>query len=291
RRSPFTAAKVGQGWVESPGRSVSDSATVFASLSQRELDNTTLKKLALSGRAVQLYSAQTAQKTTEKLSRQSAWSVVSELINDAAGHDRLDDALAHQKAGLHTPEQQALHLAIPVLEGNGLAFTKPQLMAAAKEFEQDSLSLQVIEKEADRQIRSGALLSVPVSPGNGLQLLVSRQSYNAEKSILRHVLEGKEAVTPLMDKVPDAQLAGLTDGQQNATRMILESPDRFTLVQGYAGVGKTTQFRAVMSAIGTLPEREQPRVIGVAPTHRAVSEMRDAGVPETQTLAAFIHDT
>lgn len=70
--SPFTAAKVGQGWVESPGRSVSDSATVFASLSQRELDNTTLNKLALSGRAVQLYSAQTAQKTTEKLSRQSA---------------------------------------------------------------------------------------------------------------------------------------------------------------------------------------------------------------------------
>jgi type II secretory ATPase GspE/PulE/Tfp pilus assembly ATPase PilB-like protein len=114
-------------------------------------------------------------------------------------------------------------------------------------------------------VRSGDLLSVPVSPGNGLQLLVSRQSYNAEKSIIRHVLEGKEAVTPLMDKVPDAQLAGLTDGQRNATRMILESPDRFTLVQGYAGVGKTTQFRAVMSAIGTLPEREQPRVIGVAP--------------------------
>ncbi|HFT7758286.1 TPA: MobF family relaxase [Enterobacter hormaechei] len=289
--SPFTAAKVVQGWVESPGRSVSDSATVFASLSQRELDNTTLNKLALSGRAVRLYSAQTAQKTTEKLSRQSAWSVVSEQIKDAAGHDRLDDALAHQKAGLHTPEQQAIHLAIPVLEGNGLAFTKPQLMAAAKEFEQDSLSLQAIEKEADRQVRSGDLLSVPVSPGNGLQLLVSRQSYNAEKSIIRHVLEGKEAVTPLMDKVPDAQLAGLTDGQRNATRMILESPDRFTLVQGYAGVGKTTQFRAVMSAIGTLPEREQPRVIGVAPTHRAVSEMRDAGVPETQTLAAFIHDT
>ncbi len=40
---------------------------------------------------------------------------MSEQIKDAAGHDRLDDALAHQKAGLHTPEQQAIHLAIPVL--------------------------------------------------------------------------------------------------------------------------------------------------------------------------------
>lgn len=289
--SPFTAPKVGQGWVESPGRSVSDSATVYASLTQREMDNATLNGLARSGAEVRLYSAQTLQKTEEKLSRQSAWSVVTAQVKEATGKDSLGDALAHQKAALHTPEQQAIHLAIPSLESNGLAFTRPQLMAAAKDFAQDKLSLVAIEDEIARQTRSGALISVPVSQGNGLQQLVSRQSYNAEKSIIRHVLEGKDAVTPLMGSVPEAQLSGLTDGQQNATRMILESPDRFTLVQGYAGVGKTAQFRAVMSAIGTLPEQEQPRVIGVAPTHRAVSEMRDAGVPESQTLAAFIHDT
>lgn len=289
--SPFTAPKIGQGWVESPGRSVSDSATVYASLTQREMDNATLNGLARSGAEVRLYSAQTVQKTEEKLSRQSAWTLVTTQVKEAAGKDSLGDALVHQKAALHTPEQQAIHLAIPSLEGNGLAFTRPQLMAAAKDFAQDKLSLAAIKDEIARQTRSGALISVPVSQGNGLQQLVSRQSYNAEKSIIRHVLEGKDAVTPLMGKVPDAQLAGLTDGQQNATRMILESPDRFTLVQGYAGVGKTTQFRAVMSAIGTLPEEQRPRVIGVAPTHRAVGEMRDAGVPESQTLAAFIHDT
>ncbi len=289
--SLFSAPKVGQGWVESPGRSVSDSATVYASLTQRELDNTTLNNLARSGPQVRLYSAQSEQKTQEKLSRQPGWSVVTAQVKDAAGRDNLDEALAHQKVALHTPEQQAIHLAIPSLESNGLAFTKPQLMAAAHDFAQETLSLQAIETEADRQVRSGELLSVPVSKGNGVQLLVSRQAYNAEKSILRHVLEGKGAVTPLMPHVPDNHLNGLTDGQKNATHMILASADRFTLVQGYAGVGKTTQFRAVMSAIGSLPEGVRPRVIGVAPTHRAVSEMRDAGVPESQTLAAFIHDT
>ncbi|MRT06037.1 conjugative transfer relaxase/helicase TraI [Ewingella americana] len=289
--SPFNALKVGQGWVEGPGHTVSDSAKVFASLAQRELDNTTLNKLALSGPQVQLYSAQTEQKTTEKLSRQPAFSVVSAQIKDASGRENLDDALAYQKAALHTPEQQAIHLAIPPLEGKGLAFTKPQLMAAANDFAQGEISLQATEREIDRQVRSGALLSVQVSQDNGLQLLVSRQSYNAEKSIIRHVLEGKNAVAPLMHRVSGTLMDGLTCGQRNATRMILESSDRFTLVQGYAGVGKTTQFRAVMSAIGTLPSEQQPRVIGVAPTHRAVSEMRDAGVPETQTLAAFIHDT
>ncbi|WP_447873127.1 conjugative transfer relaxase/helicase TraI [Serratia fonticola] len=289
--SPFTAPKVGQGWVGSPGRSVSDNATVFASLSLREMDTTTLNKLALSGPQVRLYSAQTEAKTTEKLARQSAFSVVSAQIKEAAGHDRLEDALTHQKNALHTPAQQAIHLAIPELESRNLAFTKPQLMAAASEAVPTGPGLAAIEREIDQQAREGALMSVPISPGNGLQLLVARASYNAEKSIIRHVLEGKDAVAPLMHRVPVAQMEGLTSGQRNATRMILESSDRFTLVQGYAGVGKTTQFRAVVSAIGTLPEEQRPRVIGVAPTHRAVSEMRDAGVPESQTLAAFIHDT
>ncbi|MCZ5623426.1 AAA family ATPase [Escherichia coli] len=72
--------------------------------------------------------------------------------------------------------------------------------------------------------------------------------------------------------------------------MILETSDRFTVVQGYAGVGKTTQFRAVMSAVNMLPESERPRVVGLGPTHRAVGEMRSAGV-DAQTLASFLHDT
>ncbi len=48
--------------------------------------------------------------------------------------------------------------------------------------------------------------------------------------------------------------------------MILEVPDRFTVVQGYAGVRKTTQFRAVMSAIASLLESDRPRVVRQTPT-------------------------
>ncbi|MER4817389.1 conjugative transfer relaxase/helicase TraI, partial [Klebsiella pneumoniae] len=47
--SPFDGIKVGHAWVESPGRSVSETATVFASVTQRELDNATLNQLAQSG--------------------------------------------------------------------------------------------------------------------------------------------------------------------------------------------------------------------------------------------------
>ncbi|EOJ6464069.1 conjugative transfer relaxase/helicase TraI domain-containing protein, partial [Escherichia coli] len=136
----------------------------------------------------------------------------------------------------------------------------------------------------------GDLLHVDVAKGYGTGLLVSRASYEAEKSILRHILEGKEAVTPLMERVPGELMETLTSGQRAATRMILETSDRFTVVQGYAGVGKTTQFRAVMSAVNMLPVSERPRVVGLGPTHRAVGEMRSAGV-DAQTLASFLHDT
>ncbi|HHL9704603.1 TPA: conjugative transfer relaxase/helicase TraI [Escherichia coli] len=50
--SPFTALTLESGWVETPGHSVSDSATVFASVTQMAMDNATLNGLARSGRAV-----------------------------------------------------------------------------------------------------------------------------------------------------------------------------------------------------------------------------------------------
>ncbi|MHB2217108.1 conjugative transfer relaxase/helicase TraI (plasmid) [Raoultella ornithinolytica] len=287
---PFDGIKVGHGWVESPGRSVSETATVFASLTQRELDNATLNQLAQSGSHIRLYSAQDAARTTEKLARHTAFSVVSEQLKARAGETELDAAIASQKARLHTPAEQAIHLSIPLLESDNLTFTRPQLLATAMESGGGKVPMADIDRSIQAQIKAGSLLNVPVAPGQGNDLLISRQTWDAEKSILTRVLEGKEAVAPLMDSVPGSLLSDLTSGQRASTRMILETTDRFTVVQGYAGVGKTTQFRAVTGAINLLPEETRPRVIGLGPTHRAVGEMQSAGV-DAQTTASFLHDT
>ncbi|WP_236485783.1 AAA family ATPase, partial [Escherichia coli] len=95
---------------------------------------------------------------------------------------------------------------------------------------------------------------------------------------------------PLMALTPASVLSGLTAGQREATRTVLENTDRFMAIQGYAGVGKTTQFRAVMGALNTLSESVRPQVIGLGPTHRAVHEMREAGV-DARTLASFLSET
>ncbi|WP_336479843.1 conjugative transfer relaxase/helicase TraI, partial [Escherichia coli] len=288
--SPFTALKLENGWVETPGHSVSDSAKVFASVTQMAMDNATLNGLARSGRDVRLYSSLDETRTAEKLARHPSFTVVSEQIKARAGETLLETAISLQKAGIHTPAQQAIHLALPVLESKNLAFSMVDLLTEAKSFAAEGTSFTDLGGEINAQIKRGDLLYVDVAKGYGTGLLVSRASYEAEKSILRHILEGKEAVTPLMERVPGELMEKLTSGQRAATRMILETSDRFTVVQGYAGVGKTTQFRAVMSAVNMLPESERPRVVGLGPTHRAVGEMRSAGV-DAQTLASFLHDT
>lgn len=288
--SPFTALKLESGWVETPGHSVSDSAKVFASVTQMAMDTATLNGLARSGRDVRLYSSLDEVRTTEKLSRHPSFTVVSSQIKARAGETSLDTAISLQKAGLHTPAQQAIHLAIPVVESKNLAFSQVELLTEAKSFAAEGTGFADLGREIDAQMKRGDLLHVDVAKGYGTDLLISRASYEAEKSILHHILEGKEAVTPLMKRVPGELMETLTSGQRAATRMILETKDRFTVVQGYAGVGKTTQFRAVMSAVNLLLESERPRVVGLGPTHRAVGEMRSAGV-EAQTLASFLHDT
>ncbi|HHU9818402.1 TPA: AAA family ATPase, partial [Escherichia coli] len=288
--SPFTALKLENGWVETPGHSVSDSATVFASVTQMAMDNATLNGLARSGRDVRLYSSLDETRTAEKLARHPSFTVVSEQIKARAGETSLETAISLQKTGLHTPAQQAIHLALPVLESKNLAFSMVDLLTEAKSFAAEGTGFTELGGEINAQIKRGDLLYVDVAKGYGTGLLVSRASYEAEKSILRHILEGKEAVTPLMERVPGELMETLTSGQRTATRMILETSDRFTVVQGYAGVGKTTQFRAVMSAVNMLPASERPRVVGLGPTHCAVGEMRSAGV-DAQTLASFLHDT
>ena len=126
--------------------------------------------------------------------------------------------------------------------------------------------------------------------GAGNRVLVPRVAYEMEKTIIHHIAEGKDAVQPLMALTPASVLLGLTAGQREATRTVLENTDRFMAIQGYAGVGKTTQFRAVMGALNTLSESVRPQVIGLGPTHRAVHEMREAGV-DARTLASFLSET
>lgn len=183
--------------------------------------------------------------------------------------------------------EQAVSLAIPRAQQGLVHLGELNLLAEAVKSGQP---LAAVRAEIARQVDSGALIKLDSVAGAGNRVLVPRVAYEMEKTIIRHIAEGKEAVQPLMALTPASVLAGLTAGQREATRTVLENTDRFMAIQGYAGVGKTTQFRAVMGALNTLSESVRPQVIGLGPTHRAVHEMREAGV-DARTLASFLSET
>ena len=57
---------------------------------------------------------------------------IRDRIKARAGETLLETAISLQKAGLHTPAQQAIHLALPVVESKNLAFSMVCLLYTSR---------------------------------------------------------------------------------------------------------------------------------------------------------------
>ena len=286
---PSQPLKLAHNYVESLGASVDNAQTVLAATTPKEMSRAGLNQLARSGGKISLYTAMAEEKATARLAGNPHYRLASEQVKQLAGDEQLDAAMVKQRDGLYGQAELAVRLGTGIAQqksSNGMTFSRPQLLDASLGVNA-GLNFRDIAGEIERQLKKGDLIGVEEVHGVGSDLMVPRAAYDMEKSIIRNIVEGKNAVAPLMNHVPESSLAGLTPGQQDATRLILESPDRFLAIQGYAGVGKTTQLRAVMGALDTLPPGERPGVMGIGPTHRAVNEMISVGV-KAQTLASFL---
>ncbi|EPT7520413.1 conjugative transfer relaxase/helicase TraI [Escherichia coli] len=281
------AVKLAHDYVEGTGAGTSASRTVLAAVGPRSLNKQVLNALAQSGGDIRIYTPLEAGQAARKVENVSSVRLASDQVRQSTGETNLDTAIQASRERLMSDAEQAVNLAIPRAQQGQVYLSEIALLSEAVKSGQP---LADVRTEIARQVSSGALIQLDSVSGVGNRVLVPRVAYEMEKSIIRHIAEGKDAVQPLMALTPASVLAGLTAGQREATRTVLENTDRFMAIQGYAGVGKTTQFRAVMGALNTLSESVRPQVIGLGPTHRAVHEMREAGV-EARTLASFLSET
>ncbi|ELY5804642.1 conjugative transfer relaxase/helicase TraI [Cronobacter sakazakii] len=281
------AVKLAHDYVEGTGTGTSALRTVLAAVGPRGLNKQVLNALAQSGGDIRIYTPLEARQAVRKVESVSAVRLASDQVRLLTGEENLDIAIQASRERLMSDAEQAVSLAIPRAQQGQVHLSEIDLLSEAVKSGQP---LADIRAEISRQVDSGALIKLDSVAGAGNRVLVPRVAYEMEKTIIRHIAEGKDAVLPLMALTPAAVLSGLTAGQREATRTVLENTDRFMAIQGYAGVGKTTQFRAVMNALSTLSESVRPQVIGLGPTHRAVHEMREAGV-EARTLASFLSET
>ncbi|EHN6806601.1 conjugative transfer relaxase/helicase TraI [Salmonella enterica] len=281
------AVKLTHDYVEGTGAGTSASRTVLAAVGPRGLNKQALNALAQSGSDIRIYTPLAPEQAARKVESVSAVRLASDQVRQSTGEANLDTAIQASRERLMSDAEQAVNLAIPRAQQGQVYLSELTLLAEAVKSGQP---LADVRAEIARQVNSGELIQLDSVSGAGNRVLVPRVAYEMEKTIIRHIAEGKDAVQPLMALTPASVLAGLTAGQRAATRTVLENTDRFMAIQGYAGVGKTTQFRAVMGALNTLSESVRPQVTGLGPTHRAVHEMREAGV-DARTLASFLSET
>ncbi|HEY3987482.1 conjugative transfer relaxase/helicase TraI [Cedecea sp.] len=278
--------KAGYGYVTSPGKRVSEQGTVLAAVSGRDSGATMLNTLARSGEHIQLYTPLANDEAERRLSRSPLYRTAQAQVNPQNGE--LAEVLSAAQDALMSPAEKAVRQAVTLTQGSEVVFSRPDVLANALPLHA-SLRKDDVDRELARQVQTGELIPVPGPKGIAQQLYVTAASYEAEKRVIRLVVEGLDTQSPLLRHADPALFAGLTAGQQQASGLILESTDRFIGIQGYAGVGKTTQLKTVLAALKTLPADQRPEVIGLAPTHRAVGEMADVGI-KAQTQAGFLMD-
>ena len=195
------------------------------------------------------YSAKTAQAATLHTRKRkdepapgalsAMWKARAEALGlardaDEVRLDRTERGFARPPARFTALE--AVWQATDHLEERHAVFSESDLLAAALGREPGRHTHVDLRAEIVRLREDGHL----VAAGDGA--LTTRRTLRAEKEVVRRMREGKGTARPL---APEEEVAGrlaateLTEGQKEAVRLILRSPDPVVGVQGFAGTGKT----------------------------------------------------
>ena len=229
-------------------------------------------------------TAQAANLATRKRKQEPRREALQALWTGFA-HER---GLAKEKrrtVGVRNPEPAtALEIAwraVAQMEERASVFPRREALALALAHSPGLYDLEAIEGAFAELERDKHLLPA-IRRGVG-EAWTTARAVNAELEVIKRMRAGIGAAEPLIaSPITDAALEGLTEGQREAARLILESRDRTVGVQGYAGTGKTVMLRRVAALAA------DRRVIGLAPSASSVRTLaRETGLG-CRTLQWFL---
>jgi conjugative relaxase-like TrwC/TraI family protein len=145
---------------------------------------------------------------------------------------------------------------------------------------------QVRENFEQRQT-SGEFQQAPGQKHETGRQFTTREAIAEELSTIKHMQQGRQNAEPMMRQEDASAHARtrefLNPAQQRAIEEVLTSQDRIHGLQGLAGSGKTSALASIREGA----EQSGYAVEGFAPTSRAASQLRDAGIP-ADTLQGFL---
>ncbi|TNH04054.1 conjugative relaxase [Testudinibacter sp. TR-2022] len=257
---------------------------VISVLNKNETNAQTINQVKRSSDSAIFITGSTKQDIAKNVSLSDSQLTVTDSLNRIYAAQNLNqikqEALKSNKSDL----EKVLNLNIEkatLATKNKIYFNG--LTVLSQVVNQGDFTLAEAKSALEQRIDKGDFISIGGTKSLN-ENFIPKATFEHEVNILKTILVGKNAEKPIADS-GKINLEGLTSGQKDAARMILGSTDRVMMIQGYAGVGKTTQFKTVAKAIAE--NRPDLSLVGLAPTHKAVSELNHAGI-KSQTIASFL---
>ena len=204
------------------------------------------------------------------------------LTRESVAAQARGSAVPTDPVAIKASATEAVQAAIRHMAERESAFSHSAILGAAAGFGLGEVGLHDLQHAVARDIASGHLVA---AKGDRL---TTQGAITREQVFVARIREGHDAVSPITAQAPVVLVTAdgkvLNSSQTAAARHILETPDRYVAVQGVAGAGKTTAMQSVREQA----EAAGYRVVGLAPTHRAAKELRDAGIADTYTSARVI---
>lgn len=196
-------------------------------------------------------------------------------------------AVSQAQPGLHTDARDAVSFARDKVFEREAVGDERLIMREALRRGMGEVSFQDVQQEFRRQREEGEFRSVLGQKYSSGRSFTTPETIAAERANVRQVLEGRDAVRPMLsDAAAERQATSrefFNEAQRSAIREVLTSTDRVHGLQGLAGAGKTSSLAAIREGA----EQGDYSVEGFAPTSKAAGQLREAGI-EANTLQSFL---
>ncbi|GAB1534419.1 MobF family relaxase [Geovibrio sp. ADMFC3] len=184
-----------------------------------------------------------------------------------------------------------LREAAKAIHENESTFRKEELLNTAMRLSRGQLLVNELEAEMKNMFSAKELQKVGDKTRSGYihDLISTKEQIEMEKSVLNMAKEGKNAMVSIMlpDKISEKlKDSSLTAGQEAMVANMLSSADRFTIVQGDAGTGKTFAVNTFNKIVSSVNPDIRVHLMGF--TGRASYELEQATGVKASTIDSFL---
>ncbi|SPR07529.1 conjugal transfer protein TraA [Orientia tsutsugamushi] len=164
-------------------------------------------------------------------------------------------------------------------------FTKQDVEKAVKDIPDPTAREQLVQQV----LSSNRILELYHDDGESSKYFTTIEVRNEETRIIRiaNKINNQVYYNDIYNLKSDIEgLANVSEEQKQALRHILLSTSGVRVLRGRAGTGKSY----VLIKAHKLATNRGQKVIGLAPTHKAVSELRSKGYTEVYTVKGFLYN-